>query len=124
MNLDTHPTIIAYKEEKEAPRVQIQELEANRKKKDALAAGADDTGLIDIARESMAAYREDLLKVLPETICVLCLVFRVNQLALKSTEHSVSWPVIPTTTESAWAGFKTGWNRLLPARTRVITAAG
>ena len=90
MNLDTHPTIIAYKEETKAGRAQIQELEANRLKKDALAAGASDSGLIDIARESMAAYREDLLKVLPETVCVLCLVFRVNQLALKSTEHSVA----------------------------------
>ena len=90
MNLDTHPTIIAYKEEKKAHRTEIQELEANRLKKDALAAGATDTGLIDIARESMADYREDLLKVMPETVCVLSLVFRVNQLALMSTEHSVA----------------------------------
>ena len=90
MNLDTHPTIIAYKKEKEGRRVQIQELEARRLKKDAVAAGADAAGVIDIARESMAAYRQDLLKVLPETVCVLCLVFRVNQLALKSTEHSVA----------------------------------
>ncbi len=90
MNIDTHPTIIAYKKEKETRRVQIQKLEADRFKKDVLAAGADDAGLIDIARESMAAYREDLLKVMPETVCVLCLVFRVNQLALRSTQHSVA----------------------------------
>ena len=90
MNLDTHPTIIAYKEEKEAGRVQIQELEAMQLKKDVMTAGAADTGLIDIARESMASYREDILKVMPETVCVLCLVFRVNQLALRSTEHSVA----------------------------------
>ena len=68
MNLDTHPTIIAYKEQRETHRVQIQELEAKRLKKDALAAGAADIGLIDIARESMASYREDLLKVMPETV--------------------------------------------------------
>jgi len=65
MNLDTHPTIIAYKEEKEAHRAEIQELEANRLKKDALTAGAAAAGLIDITRASMAAYREDLLKVMP-----------------------------------------------------------
>ena len=90
MKLDKHPTIIAYKEEKKVRRVDTQKLEAKRLKKEALAAGADDTGLIDIARESMAAYREDLLKVLPETVSVLSLVFRLNQLALKSTEHSVA----------------------------------
>lgn len=90
MNLDSHPTIIAYKEEEKTRQNPIQELEANRLKKHALEAGADDAGLIDIARDSLAAYREDLLKVMPETVCVLSLVFRLNQLALKSTEHSVA----------------------------------
>jgi hypothetical protein len=50
MNLDTHPTIIAYKEEKEAHRAEIQELEAKRLKKDALTAGAAAAGLIDTTR--------------------------------------------------------------------------
>jgi hypothetical protein len=60
MKLDTHPTIIDYRAGKTTRRAKIQELEASQLKKDALAAGADDAGLVDIAGGSMAEYREDL----------------------------------------------------------------
>ncbi|MGD9135855.1 MAG: SCP2 sterol-binding domain-containing protein [Desulfobacterales bacterium] len=90
MKLDTHPTIIDYRAGRGTRQAKIQELEASRLKKDALIAGADDAGLVDIARGSMAEFREDLFKIMPETISILSLVFRVNQTALRSTEHSIA----------------------------------
>ena len=56
----------------------------------ALTTGADDAGLIDLSRGTMADYRQDLLGAMPDTQSVMTLVFRVNQNHLKSLTHSVA----------------------------------
>ncbi|MGD8256754.1 MAG: hypothetical protein PVG08_14600 [Desulfobacterales bacterium] len=54
----------------------------------ALEAGADDTGLIDLSRETMAEYRQDLFDAMPDTQSMMVLVFRVNPNHLRSLAHS------------------------------------
>jgi epoxyqueuosine reductase QueG len=90
MRLADHPTVRAYKEGKMNPPKPPAILESAQLKKMALAAGADDAGLIDLARDAMAEYRQDLLDALPHTHSVMTLVFRVNQNHLKSLAHSVA----------------------------------
>jgi epoxyqueuosine reductase QueG len=90
MRLADHPTVRAYKEGKMNPPKPPAILESAQLKKMALAAGADDAGLIDLARDAIADYRQDLLDAMPNTQSVMTLVFRVNQNHLKSLAHSVA----------------------------------
>jgi epoxyqueuosine reductase QueG len=85
-----HPTVRAYREGKLDPPKPSAVLESAQLKKMALAAGADDAGLIDLARNAMADYRQDLLDAMPDTQSIMTLVFRVNQNHLKSLAHSVA----------------------------------
>ena len=89
MKLADHPTVRAYKEGKIDPPKPPAILGSEQLREMALAAGADDAGLIDLARDAMADYRQDLLEALPDTQSVMMLVFRVNQNHLKSPVHSV-----------------------------------
>jgi epoxyqueuosine reductase QueG len=90
MSLADHPTVRAYREGKINPPQPPVLLESTQLKKMALAAGADDAGLVDLSREAMADYRQDLLGAMPDTQSVMTLVFRVNQNHLKSLTHSVA----------------------------------
>ena len=90
MRLADHPTVKAYKQGKlESPKPPTI-LESALLKQMALAAGADDAGLIDLSRDAMADYRQDLIDAMPDTQSVMALVFRVNQNHLKSMAHSVT----------------------------------
>jgi len=90
MKLNDHPTVKAYKEERielpESPAI----LESAQLKHMALELGVDDVGLIDLSRETMAKYRQDLLDAVPETQSIMVLVFRVNQNHLRSSAHSLA----------------------------------
>jgi epoxyqueuosine reductase QueG len=90
MKLANHPTVRAYKEKRidspEPPAI----LQSAQLKQMALAAGADDAGLIDLSRDVMADYRHDLLDVMPDTQSVMVVVLRVNQNHLRSLAHSVA----------------------------------
>ena len=90
MKLSDHPTVKAYRDGKINPPKPPAILESAHLKKMALAAGADDAGLVDLARNSMADYRLDLLEAMPDTQSVMALVFRVNQNHLRSLTHSVA----------------------------------
>ncbi|MEE8541919.1 MAG: SCP2 sterol-binding domain-containing protein [Desulfobacterales bacterium] len=90
MRLADHPIVRAYKEGRiDSPKPRAV-LESAQLKQMALAAGADDAGFIDLSRDAMADYRQDLLDVMPDTQSVMVLVFRVNQNHLKSLAHSVA----------------------------------
>jgi len=90
MRLADHPTVRAYKEGKtDSPKPRAI-LESAQLKQMALAAGAGDAGFIDLSRDTMADYRQDLLDAMPDTQSVMVLVFRVNQNHLKSLAHSVA----------------------------------
>jgi len=90
MRLADHPTVRNYREGKINIPKPSGILEAARLKKMALDAGADDAGLVDLARDAMADYRQDLLVAMPDTRTVMTLMFRVNQNHLKCLTHSVA----------------------------------
>lgn len=90
MRLENHPTVQAYRRSTAAHKKRSGNIEAEWLKNEAIAAGADDVGVIDLARESMANFKEDLLYVMPEARMVLVMAFRLNQTSLRSAAHSVA----------------------------------
>lgn len=90
MKLADHPTVKAYKEKKDTVLKRQNILEASWLKKVAIDAGADDIGIVDLARDSLTEYRQDLMDVMPEAKSIMALTFRVNQTHLKSLAHSVA----------------------------------
>ena len=90
MSLADHPTARAYREGKINLPKQPAILESAYLKKMAISAGAADAGLVDLQREGLADYRQDLLDAMPHTQSIMTLVFRVNQNHLKSLAHSVA----------------------------------
>lgn len=90
MKLADHPTVKDYRDGKITPAKAPAILESARLKNMALAAGAADAGLVDLARDTMADYRQDLLKAMPDSRSVMTLAFRVNQNHLRSLAHSVT----------------------------------
>jgi len=90
MKLADHPTVRAYRQGKIAAPEPQAILHREELKKMAIAAGADDAGIVDLERDAMAGYRQDLLEAMPATKSVLILIFRVNQNHLRSLAHSVA----------------------------------
>jgi epoxyqueuosine reductase QueG len=90
MKLADHPTVRAYREGKIDSPTPPAILESAQLKQMALAAGADDAGLIDLSRDAMADFRQDLLDAQPGTQSVMVLVFHVNRNHLRSMAHSVA----------------------------------
>ncbi|MFC1515326.1 4Fe-4S binding protein [Thermodesulfobacteriota bacterium] len=90
MRLRDHPTVQAYQKKKDTQTVHPEMFEAKWLKDQAISAGADDVGLIDLEKESMADFREDLLYAMPDARTVLVTAFRMNQNTLKSPAHSVA----------------------------------
>ena len=95
MKLEDHPSVKQYRTLQAsksgrtgAPNTP-ETLDSHWLKQEALAAGADDAGLVDLEREAMAPYREQLAEILPGTRSVLMLAFRLNHPAIKSRAHSV-----------------------------------
>lgn len=90
MKLSDHPTVKAYKEQKTQPLDSPAILEAADLKQMALNAGVDDSGLIDLSRDSMAQYRQNLLDVMPDVKSAMVIVVRLNQTPLRSLAHSIA----------------------------------
>ncbi len=89
MQLENHPTVRAYRAA-ETRKEQFEIIEAESLKNEALQAGADDVGVIDLERETMAGFREDLRSVMPDVQSVLVMAFRLNQSSIRSVPHSVA----------------------------------
>ena len=90
MKLSDHPTVKAYREDKIKSPQPPAILSSAQLKEMALTAGADDAGLIELSRDAMADYRQDLLDAMPGTRSVMVLAFHVNQNHLKGLAHSVA----------------------------------
>jgi len=90
MKLSDHPTVKAYKEKKSQPLDTPAILETAALKQMALDAGADDSGLIDLSRDSMTPYKQDLLDVMPDAKSAMVLAIRLNQTPLRSLAHSIA----------------------------------
>ena len=90
MNLADHPTVKAYNENRIKMPQPRNIAESSVLKETALQAGADDVGLIDLDRESVSKYRQELADVMPDVKSIMMLVYRVNQNNLRSLPHSVA----------------------------------
>ena len=90
MKLDDHPTIKAYREKRSKTPQPPKIAESSVLKEIALKAGADDVGLIDLDRECVSPYRDELVNVMPDVKSIMMLVYRVNQNNLRSLTHSVA----------------------------------
>ncbi len=89
MQLENHPTVQAYRAA-ESRKEQLEIVEAESLKDEALEAGADDVGIIDLERETMTGFQEDLRSVMPDVQSVLVMAFRLNQSSIRSVPHSVA----------------------------------
>lgn len=89
MKLSDHPTVKAYREKNKTPELPDR-LGAEYLKGAALDAGVDAAGLIDLSRDTMSDYRQDLLDVMPDTKSIMVLAFRINQTPLRSRAHSIA----------------------------------
>lgn len=65
-------------------------LDAALLKKLCLGLGADDTGLVEIGREGLAAERESILAMFPRTKTLVCLAARINRDTVRSPFRSVA----------------------------------
>jgi epoxyqueuosine reductase QueG len=90
MKLEHHPTVMAFRAKQATATEFPQMIESAWLKKEALALGADDVGIVDLERASMADYRQDLLGVLPDVRAILVMAFNLNHTALQSTAHSIA----------------------------------
>ncbi|MCP4575977.1 MAG: 4Fe-4S ferredoxin [Deltaproteobacteria bacterium] len=92
MKLDKHPTVIRYWEkiEKNGPSVVQEKLDSAWLKTLALAAGADDAGLVEIDRPEIEDQREDILKIFPGTRSIMSILCRMNPENIRCPSRDVS----------------------------------
>ena len=102
MKLNSHPTVKAYYKNKN-PYIKNKTIISSEKVKQiAKNAGADDVGIIEFIRESVAEYKADLLNVMHNTKSMMILAVRINQTSLRSISHSV----IDHEFKRVWGNFK------------------
>ena len=90
MKLSDHPTVKAYNQGRlhsPQPPAMLASLELKQMAQDL---GADDVGLIDLSRESMAPYKQDLQEALPACQSIMVLIYRLSQIHLQCTSHSLA----------------------------------
>ena len=90
MKLSNHPTVKAYRDGMIQSTKPSDVLEASELKQMALETGASGVGIVDLSREAMEEYRQDLKAAMPDTKSVMTLIYRVNQTHLRSETHSVA----------------------------------
>lgn len=88
MKLSDHPAAVARTKRK--PPLHPTSCAAGELREMALAAGADDAGIVDVGRESIAHCRQDLQQVLPDVRTIVVMAFRVNPHNLRSLAQSVT----------------------------------
>ena len=93
MNLEDHPTVRrrsrqALERENAAPTPSI--LNRAWLRHLALECGADDVGLVEIARPGLQAQRDEILRNYPWTRCLLSFVLRMSREPLRGAPRSVA----------------------------------
>src|SRR5215831_17113405 len=93
MDLEDHPTVRrrshqALERENVEPAPSI--LNGTWLRHLALECGADDSGLVEIARPGLRAQREEILRNYPWTKCLLSLVLRMSREPLRGAPRSVA----------------------------------
>lgn len=90
MTFSSHPTVKAYHENKKTYQESNIPIPADEMKQIAMENGADDAGIIELARDPVLEYKSELLGVMHDTKSVMVLAFRINQAPLRSLAHSVA----------------------------------
>ena len=89
MKLEDHPTVIAYRNHADQISAQKAAISSEWIKQQAIEGGAADAGIIELEREGLNTFRSDLLRIMPDTVSILVLVYKLNRTALESIAHSV-----------------------------------
>jgi ferredoxin len=92
MNIADHPTVKWYHERAAAgpPPAPPDKLDADWLRHTCREAGADDVGLVEIARPALDDQRDDVLKFFPETKTLLSFVCRLNREPIRNPARSVA----------------------------------
>ena len=91
MKLEDHPTVKWYRDRTRNQKAKAPtELAADRLKKLALGAGADDVGLVELDRPALADQREDFPRIFPDTRSLMSIVCRLNPENVRSVSRSSS----------------------------------
>ena len=85
--LDSHPTVIQYRERAEAPSERLHDDEIRQI---CLDCGADDVGWVSIDRQEVDDQRDDILKAAGWTETLISIVCRMNREPIRSTARSVA----------------------------------
>jgi epoxyqueuosine reductase QueG len=109
MRLSDHPTVRTYRETQDTAAKPAEAIDADLLKRMAREAGADDAGIADLARETLAGFESDLQTVLPGVRSVMVLLFRVNQNLLRSQAHAIA----DNEFKMAWAAANRSARRLV-----------
>jgi ferredoxin/putative sterol carrier protein len=91
-NQNDHPTVKRYLEKKASNTVHttIPKLSASDLRKMCLECGADDVGIVEIDRPSLAGERDDILALFPWTKSLVSFVGRINRENLRSPARSIA----------------------------------
>lgn len=92
MKLNDHPTVKRYHERTEstAPSTPPFKLSARDLREMCLEAGADDVGLVEITRPSLADQKAEILNTFPWARTLVSLVIRINRENLRSPARSIA----------------------------------
>ncbi|MCG6878860.1 MAG: SCP2 sterol-binding domain-containing protein [Deltaproteobacteria bacterium] len=90
MDLKEHPTVKAYLKSGKRHNNLTKILKSSELKAIAKECGADDTGLVDIQRETMKPYLKDLDWTMPGVKTILVLAWGLNQAQMQSQAHSLA----------------------------------
>ncbi len=86
--MNDHPTVIKIRQT--ARQQRIDPIDPSWLRETALAAGADDCGIVSIGRPEVDDQREAILRILPGTRTLLCYVCRMNRTPVASHQRSVA----------------------------------
>ena len=109
MKLAEHPIVKAFHADPQVYRVDRSVLSSEQIKQIALDAGADDIGVIEISREAVQPYRDDLLTVMRDTRSLMIVAYQLNQTPLQSLVHSV-----------ADLEFQRGWDQFKNVENKIV----
>lgn len=92
MNLDDHPTVRALRAKESAPSQATPRMPLTREllRDIALACGADDAGIVDIAHEELDAQRDEVLRHYPWTRSLVSIIVKMSREPLRGTPRSVA----------------------------------
>jgi ferredoxin len=90
MKLADHPTVKRFHEQNTAESATNTPLEAAWLRQLCLDCGADDVGLVEIARPALDEQRTDILRSFPKTQTLISIVCRMNREPIRSPARSVA----------------------------------